>query len=289
MDLKQLVVLALQVSIVGTVLGLGLEATADDLLYLVRRPTLLAKSLLAMLVIMPLVAVLMVRVFDLRHVTAATILALAISPVPPLLPNRERTAAGNRLYALSLMATLALLSIVTVPLWVEALERLSGRPLEVTAGPIAKVVLVAVVAPLVVGVSIRALSAPWADRLERVVAPAAKILLLLAVAALLAVAWRLIWDAIGGGAVAAIVVFVAVGLLVGEVLGRPDPHRSAVLGLSSACRHPAIALAIASANFPDEQFAGTILLYLLVNLIVGAPFVKWHRRIAAASLVPRNG
>ena len=47
MDLKQLVVLALQISIIATVFGFGLKATIADLLYLVHRPGLLARSLLA--------------------------------------------------------------------------------------------------------------------------------------------------------------------------------------------------------------------------------------------------
>jgi len=51
-----------------------------------------------------------------------------------------------------------------------------------------------------------------------------------------------------------------------------------VLALSSACRHPAIALGIAAANFPDERFGGTIILYMLVSAIVGIPYVAWQRR-----------
>ena len=66
MDLKQLVVLALQVSVVCTVVGFGLRTTVHDLLYLVRRPGLLARSFLAMFVIMPVVAVLLARLFDFR-------------------------------------------------------------------------------------------------------------------------------------------------------------------------------------------------------------------------------
>ena len=59
MDLKQLLVLALQVSVACTVFGFGLKMTVHDLLYLVRRPGLLARSLLAMFVVMPVVAVLL--------------------------------------------------------------------------------------------------------------------------------------------------------------------------------------------------------------------------------------
>lgn len=69
----------------------------------------------------------------------------------------------------------------------------------------------------------------------------------LAVVALLAAVWRVVWSAIGEGALVAIVIFVLAGLVAGHVLGGPQPEHSVVLALSSACRHPAIALSLASA------------------------------------------
>ena len=66
--IRQVVLLALQVSIIGTVFGFGLNTTARDLLYLFRRPGLLARSLLAVFVIMPAVAVALVRIFDFPRV-----------------------------------------------------------------------------------------------------------------------------------------------------------------------------------------------------------------------------
>jgi BASS family bile acid:Na+ symporter len=47
--------------------------------------------------------------------------------------------------------------------------------------------------------------------------------------------------------------------------------------MSCACRHPAIAFAIASANFPDQRFGGAIILYLLLSLLIGVPYVRWNR------------
>ena len=64
MDLQQIVVLVLQISIIAMVFGFGLKATPDDLLYLWRRPGLLLRSLVAMLVVMPIVAVFLVWTFD---------------------------------------------------------------------------------------------------------------------------------------------------------------------------------------------------------------------------------
>jgi bile acid:Na+ symporter, BASS family len=74
--------------------------------------------------------------------------------------------------------------------------------------------------------------------------------------------------------------FVAFGLVVGRLLGG-DPTQATVLGLSTACRHPAITLSIASANFPDERFGATVVLYLLVGLVLVTPYM-WSRARTAA-------
>jgi BASS family bile acid:Na+ symporter len=103
-----------------------------------------------------------------------------------------------------------------------------------------------------------------------------------AIVALLAGTWRAIFAATGEGTILALLVFVVAGLAVGHLLGRPLPEHSIVLALTTACRHPAIAFTIASANFPDEHFAGTILLYVIVNTIVGLLYLAWMRGRMAA-------
>ena len=277
MDLKQLVMLALQVSILLTVFGFGLKATVEDLLYLVRRPGLFVRAILAVFVIMPIVAVLLARVFNFPTVKIALV-ALAISPVPPILPTKETRAGGHVAFALALMAWLSLLSIVAVPLSLQLLGRLSERPLEASLSAIAGVMLKGALVPLAAGMLVRAILPDLADRLEKPVTLVAKVLLPLSVLVLVAGALPTIWELIGSGAVIAIVLFTLSGLLIGHVLGGPDPDHSVALALSTASRHPAIAFTVAAANFPDVRFGGIILLYLLVSAIVCIPYIKWQQQ-----------
>jgi BASS family bile acid:Na+ symporter len=283
MDLKQLVMLAFQISIMSTVFGYGLEASPGDLSYLVRRPGLLARSLLAVLVIMPVVAVALVRTLDFPATVGIVLVALSISPMPPLLPRKQVKAGGNTSFGLSLLAMLALVSIVTVPVSLEALERFIGRPFAMAFGAVAGVVLKGVLGPLAMGLLVRAALPTFAERLRKPLALVAKVLLSLAAVVLLVRTLPVIWNLVGDGTVVAIVVFIVAGFAIGHLLGGPDPDHSVVLGLSAACRHPAIALAIAAANFPDERFGGTILLYLLVSAIVGIPYLRSQRRRVARS------
>jgi BASS family bile acid:Na+ symporter len=284
MDLKQIVMLALQVSILGTVFGFGLRATAEDLLYVVRRPGLLVRSLLAVFVIMPIVAVALVRMFDFPPTVKIVLVALAFSPVPPLLPKKETKAGGDTSFGLGLMAILALVSIVTVPATVEVLARFLGRQLVSAPGAIAAMLFKGALVPLALGMAVRALAPAIAERLDKPVTLVARVLLPLAVLVLVSGALPAIWALVGNGTVLAMVVFTVAGLAIGHVLGGPNPDHSVVLALSTACRHPAIALAIATANFPNEKFGPIMLLYLIVNAVVGIPYLAWQRRQIARAV-----
>jgi BASS family bile acid:Na+ symporter len=277
MDLKQLVTLGLQVSIVVTVFGYGLKTTTADLLDVVRRPVLLVRSVAAVLLIMPAVAFTLTRVFEVRHEVEVALVALALSPVPPLLPMKEMKAGGQISYGLGLLALLALLSIATIPLAAHVLASLLDRPLAVAPSAVARLALITVLVPLVAGIIVRARATAIADRIAPGLSLGAKLLLVVAATALLAGVWRSVWEATGQGAVAAITVFIVIGLAVGHLSGGPQRETSVVVGLSCACRHPAIAFAIASGNFPNQRFGGAIILYLLVSLLVGVPYVRWNR------------
>ncbi len=278
MDPKHIVIFAFQLSIVCTVLGFGMQATRGDLLYLWHRPGLLLKALLSVMIVMPIVAVAMETVFDFRPTTEMAIIALSLSPLPPLLPTKAEHAGGEHSFMVALLVTLSLIAIAAIPLSGALLSLIFGREFHVSVGAIAKTVLGMIVAPLLVGVVMRRRLPRLAQHLSPIVGRIAKILLPLAVVALLAAAWRGIWSAVGDGTIFAITLFVVIGLAVGHWLGRPERGHSIVLALASACRHPAIALTIASASFPDLNFVGTILLYVLVSAIVGVPYVMWQRR-----------
>ena len=277
MEPRQLIRLAFQVSVACTVFGFGLQATTEDLLYLVRRPGLLVRSLLAVFVVMPVVAVGLGLMFDLQPTARITLVALAISPIPPRLPKMQRKAGGHAGYGLGLMAIAAALSIVAIPGALELLNVIFERSFAMAPAAIAVVVLKFVFGPFAAGLAFRALAPAVAERIEGPVLSVSQILLVLALLVLLAASLPVIRAAVGGGTVAAMVLFSLAGLAVGHVLGGPDPDHSVVLALSTSFRNPAIAFIVASANFPNERFGGTILLYVLVTLVAGISYLLWRR------------
>jgi len=284
MDLKQIIILTLQISIVATVFGFGLRATLDDLLYVVRRPRLFARSLIAMLVVMPVIAIILARNFDFPRNVEIALVTLAISPAPPLLPNRERSAGALISYGLGLIVTIGLLSIVLVPLSMALIGWIFGVPLGVSPAAVAPVMLMMLVGPIALGVAVRRWRPDLAARIAGPITTVALVLLLIPSLLMLIASAPIVWRLVGNGTVLALSLFVAIGLAVGHLFGGPDPEHAAVLALSTACRHPVLAMTIASSNFPDERFGGVIVLYLLVNMILSIPYIVLQkRRVATAA------
>ena len=84
---------------------------------------------------------------------------------------------------------------------------------------------------------------------------------------------------LGDGTLLAILLFLALGLLVGHLLGGPTPGGRSVLALATASRHPGVALAIAQIIFPAEQsVTAALLLYLVTSMVVTAPYVRWRKK-----------
>jgi BASS family bile acid:Na+ symporter len=283
MSLTTLIPLVLKVSIALNVIGLGLNASPQDATYLFRRPHQLLRSLLAMNVVMLLCAAALAINFDLHRAVKIALVALAVSPIPPMLPKKTLKAGGEASYTIGLLVAAALLAIVFVPVAVELLGRAFGTPSHMSPGAVALLVLMTVLVPLVVGIAVQSLAATFAARIARPISLVATVLLIASAFPVLFTAWPTIVSLTGNGTILALAAFVVVGLAVGHLLGGPDPEDRTVLALATASRHPGVALAIAHANFPEQQLVlAAVLLYLLVSAIVSLPYLAWRRRAGSA-------
>src|SRR3954464_3788806 len=161
------------------VFSLGLGVSATDVLYLRRRPGLLIRSLLSMDVAMPLVAGAMAIIFHLRPPVEIALLALAISPVPPLLPRKGLKAGGHAPYVFSLLVVAAVFAIVFIPAAVLLIGKTFGLNLRQSAASIAELVLLTVLLPLGVGILMRFFTPVLGERALKPVSLVGSVLLLL--------------------------------------------------------------------------------------------------------------
>ncbi len=273
--------LALQLSIMLTVFGLGLTASWEDATYLLRRPLLLLRAVLSMNVVMPIFTVLAASWFAVRFEVEAVLVALSVSPVPPIIQEKEMAAGGREIYVVGLLVAMSLLSVVLVPVSVLILDWAFHRSAEVRPEAVMKIIVFTVLAPLLAGLLIRRW-VPKAANLSSAIMAIAGILLLLGAAVLLYGLWPITRLYIGNGLVLMLAMLAILGLATGHLLGGPRAGDRTSLALSTASRHPAVALAIATSGVltdPKPELA-IILMYLVVATLVSVPYQMWRKHAA---------
>lgn len=279
MNTAQLIGLAINVSLVLMVLGVALSSGSARMGTILGQPALAARSFVAMFIVMPIVAVLIAKNFDLNRELLVALLLIALSPIPPILPAKQLKTGGDPDYVFGLLALTALGAIVVVPGGVELIGRLFGRDLEVPLATAARVVAISLVLPVIVGLAAARLAPGFAERVAR---PVSLVGLVLLVAASVPLLWK-IWGAITGEmhnfTLVAMIAFVAIGLAVGHLFGGPNPGNRTTLALATSTRHPGVALAVMHAISPaDRSVTPVVLLYLIVAVVASMPYVAWRRR-----------
>ena len=170
--MTETLLLVLKLSVVALIFGIGLGSTPADLAYLWRRPRLLARSLVAMYVVVPLVILLLAKVLPMTTAVRTAVLVLAVSAGAPLLP-KKLMKLGREGYVFSLVVTSSLVAIVAVPLWVELIAAVFGRDAQVDPLRLAALIAKAFLAPLLLGMAVRRLLRSVDERVsERLLAGA---------------------------------------------------------------------------------------------------------------------
>jgi BASS family bile acid:Na+ symporter len=266
--------IALDLSLVSTVFSYGLRAQRDELRSMRRQPRLLLLSLIALFVLTPALALVIVETVPMPLIAKVAIVALSLSIIPPLLPQKELKAGGNSTYAIGLTVTSAVLAVAIIPAQVAFLGDLTRRPYGLDPVEVLAVVVPLLAIPLAVGFI---LGRRWPDLAERIGAPLTRIAgiaTLVALAVVLVAAFPSVREILDVGTVTAMVLFNIGAVAVGHLMGGPDRANSIVLGISSASRHPSIALTIATANYPGRNFAGAVVLCLLINSAVCSAYIR---------------
>lgn len=284
MTVAKLIGLGINLSMALMVFGVALTAGAGRLRQAFGDPALLLRSFVAMFVVMPFIAFAIARNFELDRALLIALMLLALSPVPPVLPGKQLKAGGNAGYVLGLLVCSALAAIVVVPAGIELIGRAFGRDLDIPLAVTARVVGISVLLPVLAGLVVARLAPALAERIAGPVSTASSILLLVLFVPVLVAAWNTVMAQAGNYTIVAILLFIAVGLLVGHLLGGPDRDNRTALALATATRHPGVAIAVMYAVAPeDTTVKPVVFLYLLVGIVASIPYVKWRQRDGGAT------
>jgi BASS family bile acid:Na+ symporter len=139
-----------------------------------------------------------------------------------------------------------------------------------------------VLAPLGVGFAIRHMAPRFASRAAKPVNAVGMFSLAIGLILILIAAWPEMQSLLSGRTLLAILIVTALGLFVGHELGGPVDANRPVLALASVTRHPAVAIAVASAAFPSSTLvAPAVLLQFIVAALASVPYIRRSKRLGA--------
>lgn len=254
--------------VVTSMLSMGLSLTVSQILQPLRNIRLVIMALAANFVIVPAVAFALSRIIPLEQDVQIGLLLLGTAAGAPFLPKLAQMAKANVAFAVGLMTMLVVVTIVYLPIVLPLL--LPG--VKVDAGKIALSLIVTMLVPLLVGLLIKARYEGVAGECQPVMSQISNISLALLLVLMLALDYRSVIDLFGTGAILATLLFLAISLLVGYLLGGSSTDTKRVLALGSGQRNLAAAFIIATSNFADQH---KVLVYLaavgLVGMVVVLP------------------
>lgn len=279
MKLLQLIPVILNASIFLAVFTLGLDAALTDTVALLKRPGLFLRSILAMNVAMPVIAIVILTLLDPPRAIKIAVMTLSVSPVPPALPIRQIKAGGTQSYVIGLLFAVAVVSIGMVPLSVEVLGRYFRTYSHMPMGAVTLIVIRTVIVPLVVGMLVRRYFPGLGTRIAKPCRLLSVALLALGVLPVLLAAAPVVWALIGQRIFISLIALALCGFAIGHWLGGPEPETRTILAFATSTRHPGVAISIAALNFPDEKTVlAVVFCHVIIGLILAIPYTYWRRR-----------
>ncbi|MBZ4422878.1 bile acid:sodium symporter family protein [Myxococcus sp. RHSTA-1-4] len=278
--LKSIVLFALSNVVTLFMFSAGLARRPGALRQVLQRPALYGRALAVVLVAVPLLGFAVVHLFPLPRVAAGAILLTAICPGAPLQVNQAKSLGASVTTSLNLLLLLAVCAIVTVPLWVWALERPLGFELQAGPGLVFRTLLVKLLPPLAVGMAVHHFFPRAAEVLGVWVNRLFTVLLLVAVVVILFIAGPRLLD-LGWVTVLALGVLVAAGSLLGHWAGAPREEDRKAMALAAGMAHPVLAITIISQSYPRLRaldVVAVVCALILVRVLALMPYKLWMKR-----------
>jgi BASS family bile acid:Na+ symporter len=272
------------VMLVSLMLGAGMEINRAHLMAALKDFGLIARAVLANFILVPIFGIIIVRLFHVEGYVAIGILLMAIAPGVPFLVKAAAQKSGGSLgFAAALAFIMPALSIITIPLTVRFVLPPDAQA-HLPAAQVALTLVIFQLVPLLIGMLVADRAPALAAKLGRPLT----LLFILAVLVLLVLLGRTLVEAVasvyGSHGMLAILGISILAIITGWLLGGPVSEYRHTLAIATALRNIGTCAVIATANFPDTLVSGTVLTYLLIQVVVTVIFrILIHRSAAPAA------
>jgi BASS family bile acid:Na+ symporter len=270
------------ISIMATVASLGMSFTVSELVAPLRRVVLVVAVVILNALVIPAAAWGIAKASPIANeYVAGLVLATIGMGSAGALKGAQLAKRADLPLAVSLVVVLQLVDIVAVPLW--AGHVVSGA--SISGWDIVKDLLLLVLAPLAVGLLVKARYSDNATEWQPGLVKVSNIALVIALATGIAANWSTIVTMFGSWVIIVSVVIVVMGLVLGALLGGKNPETRTTTTLVSGMRFASLGLIIIGTQLHGAaNYIGPAITFALVALIVPmAVAVEIGRRASTAS------
>jgi BASS family bile acid:Na+ symporter len=264
--------------VVSSMLVTGASLTLAQIVHPLRNVRLVAVTLLANFILMPLAALILAKALWLDDAFGVGLLLLGCAAGAPFLPKLAQLAKGDLAFAVGAMVLLTVLSIGYLPLVLPLL--LPGASVDPSRIALSLVVLMLV--PLGAGLVGRARYPGLATRASPALAMISNVSLVALLALISVVNFDNVLQLFGTRGIFAGLLFIVVGFAVGWLLGGPKDATRRVLALGTSSRNFAAALIVANQSFSDPKASVMIIVVAIAGFAILLPLSRKfsHREVA---------
>jgi bile acid:Na+ symporter, BASS family len=261
---------AMLIFVLSSMLAMGLGLAVSQIITPLRNARLIVLSLLANFVLLPLAAVALAALLRLDQPLGVGLLLLGTAAGAPFLPKLAQIAKGDLAFAVGLMVLLMVVTVGYLPLVLPVL--LPG--VSVNPAKIARSLFLLMLLPLAGALAVKARFAVAAARTKPVLDRVSNLSLIVLVVLITATNVTNVLAVFGTRGILAGLLFIAMGLGIGWLLGGPGMDTRRVLALGTAQRNIAAALVVGSQSFSDPQVVVMVVVVAIVSLLMLMPLSR---------------
>lgn len=266
-----------KVTLFTLMLAIGVNFSKEKLIFLWRDPQKLLRSLVAVIVLVPLIVFLLLWVLKLPPESATVLAILAASPGAPLTTKRSEMAGVSTPYSTSLQLTLAILAVIITPLTLSLFNSIFDLPIKVKAIEVAKQVIQVQFLPIGLGVLLKKMKPQWSEKISQPLSILANILFIIMVLMILPIAISLILK-LDIVSMMAILITAIAALAIGHFLGGTEVQERSGLAIASVARNIGLVLFILLINGTAKPFIPALVTYAILGAIAAFPYSFWSKR-----------
>lgn len=273
-----------KVTIFSLMFAIGISLSFEAILSLWRKPAILFRGILAVVVIVPLMVIILLKLFHLPSEVITGLAFLAASPGAPLSTKRSQMAGGTLPFSANLQLTLALLAVFVTPITL-AIFRVLFHEISSTISilDVAKQVMMSQFLPIIIGILLQKFGSKYAQKIAQPVNVIANSLFLVLVI-IACIAGLPILFKVSGLSLFVMLIMTITSLAIGHILGGIDIQNRSSLAIFCIARNIGLALFIAVIHNLEKEVIATLIAYAFIAGIFGVIYSIWYKKRLGTSL-----